>query len=209
MPDIVRVCLNTNNYVSPSGGYKAYNPANRAANAHSKGVGMEEWIGGNQFEVAGKDLKCRTDSGFSDLEDEKIYRMGFLEAFYIKNYWNPVAGVPGDLPRNNWRPVELVINNAANQWTRIGGIRRLRGLTSSESCIAHNYFLRNGSLPTMDAQITHVQAYAPPGANFVRFTPLPTLMSPVAVFSCIFLAKDFSLCNPATGTAVPRYRWRG
>jgi len=84
MTDTVRICLNSNGYTSPSGGYKAYSPANRNANSHARGIGMEEWIGGTQFDVSSADLKALQPS-FCDLEDEITYRVGLIEAYRCVN----------------------------------------------------------------------------------------------------------------------------
>ena len=208
MTDTVRVCLNSNGYTSPSGGYKAHSPVNRNANSHASGIGMEEWIGGVQFDLSSGSLK-ELHPTFCDLEDGKIYRVGLIEAYKCNHYPRPVRNRVGDLDRDQWRDVHLVSSTAPNIWGKVGEIGSLRGLTPAEAVAVHGHFYGTG-LALMDAQVCTLQAAnAAAGLVFRTFHPLPTSMAATDVFSCIFRSNSLQWVT-STVSALParRYRWR-
>jgi hypothetical protein len=203
--DVVRICLNDNNYTQPSGGYKAHSESMVGANSHLSGVGMEEWLNSPinllSGDVWSNDVLIEP-FGDGDYDNKALYRVGFLEAFRFVNYKQAVQGKPGDVDRCAPRDVLLVRNTDPNKWERVGCIRNLRGLSLDESHKVYDYFAVNGVIDLMNRQMQTAHLVSQrQGIAYGTHPMLPlhfysSTTVPQDTFTCIFKVEDLHWCLP-------------
>lgn len=200
----VRVCLNSNDYKSPSGNYKAHSQNMSGAFSHESGFGMEEWINSsiNILTIA-ELISLGVDvPGDKDID----YRVAFIEAYKIDHY--PQSGSKSGkfrgIPRNYLRDVNLFINDAAKSWCQVGEIKNLRALNQIETKSIFNYFLNKGVISRMNSDISSAVKFPFPASIISTAT-----FRPQDVFNCIFPVKDIEIKLSQSNTIFPqRYRWR-
>lgn len=173
----VRVCLNSNGYIRPSGGEKAHSKNRAGANSHRLGCGLEEWLCSPLLRFQGKALN---DLGIKDVECDAEYQVGYIEAFKLDNYLMPVPGRK-DLPRDAWRELYLLTNTAPGEWHKVATIKRLRGLLKGEITALHSDMASRGVLTLMNGE---VQTYP-------RKTLSISTLCAQEVISCLFKVEDW------------------
>jgi hypothetical protein len=141
----VRVCLNDNLYVAPSGGYKAHSNNIKNSNAHKFGIGHEEWLN-SAINVIKGNLLSGCFNGI-DIDSQLDYRIAFIEAFRSAK-------------SRKIEKVYLFTNPAKNQYTLIGEINNITVLSDYQSEWAFNFFstrVNNGisKIQEMDNEITN------------------------------------------------------
>lgn len=200
--ETVRICLNNRNYTIPSGGYKAHSQSRKGAFSHESGFGMEEWINSSINLLTPTNLRTLN---IDTLNKTAQYRVAFIEAYKITHYPSigSKSGKFHGIPRNHLRDVDLVINDRPNSWLKIGEIKNLRGLSSSETINIFQHFKNSGVTSQMDADIAS-SVKAP--FNIIKVSTF----QPTDVFNCIFAENDLHLfSHPTQSRIIPkRYRWR-
>lgn len=196
--DTVRLCLNSNKYQRPSGGYKAHSNSTAVANSHKCGIGLEEWLNSDLNVVSGQIL---AGLGFKELNLDSSYRIAHIEAYRLYNYCKVVE-------RRICRDVDLVTNPARNTWMKIAEITQLRGLSCAESYAIFNYFSTANILAQMDREI----AAALVGYPIHYPSPPPNIVTHQAenTFTCIFKVENLRFISPPvlSGIIPARYRRR-
>ena len=194
--DTVRVCLNTNNYQGPSGGYKAHSKNTGLANAHKCGIGLEEWLNSSINIVSGQIL---IGLGFEQIDPASKYRIAHIEAYRLDNYRNV-----GDRARQ--RDVDLVTNPQRGKWAKIAEITGLRALSKAESDAIFSHFRATGVLAQMDSAITAALA----GQAILFPEPPPNISHGQLAehtFTCIFKTENLRFIDPPVPSTIIRKRY--